>query len=69
MDYKAFISGNKTALISPAGYGKTHSIAECLYVADGKQLVLTHTHAGVSSLKEKIKSRGIESSKYALEMT
>ena len=53
--------------ISPAGYGKTHTISECLKYTTGKQLVLTHTHAGVASLKEKVKKSGITSSKYLIE--
>jgi|AntAceMinimDraft_9_1070365.scaffolds.fasta_scaffold06536_2 DNA helicase-2/ATP-dependent DNA helicase PcrA len=65
--YKNFISNPKSLLISPAGYGKTHTISECLKYTEGKQLVLTHTHAGVASLKEKVKKRGIPSSKYHIE--
>lgn len=65
--YKNFISNPKSLLISPAGYGKTHTIAECLRYTEGTQLVLTHTHAGVASLKEKIKKIGIASNKYHIE--
>ena len=53
-----FVSKPKSLLIAPAGYGKTHTIAECLKYTGGTQLVLTHTHAGVASLKEKIKKSG-----------
>jgi len=67
MDYQAFVDGRKTLLVSPAGYGKTHTIAECLKYTSGKQLILTHTHAGVASIKEKIKAQGIPSSKYSVE--
>lgn len=67
MDYRAFIEGRKTMLIAPAGYGKTHTIVECLKHAEGKQLVLTHTHAGVASIKEKIKKVGIKPEKYKIE--
>ena len=59
IDYKEFVSKEKSLLIAPAGYGKTHTIAECLKYIDGTQLILTHTHAGVASLKEKIKKIGI----------
>jgi superfamily I DNA/RNA helicase len=56
-------------LIAPAGYGKTHTIVECLKytVNKGRQLILTHTHAGVASIKEKIKKEGIPSSSYHVE--
>ncbi len=67
MNYKNFISKSHSMLIAPAGYGKTHTIAECLEYTIGKQLVLTHTHVGVSSIKEKIKKRGIGSSNYNVE--
>ena len=54
-----FVSTERSLLIAPAGYGKTHTIAECLkYLKEQKsienQLVLTHTHAGVASIKEKV---------------
>lgn len=65
--YQDFVSKPKSMLIAPAGYGKTHSIVECLKYTDGKQLILTHTHAGVASIKEKIKKAKIESSKYNVE--
>jgi superfamily I DNA/RNA helicase len=67
MDYRAFIEGRKTVLVAPAGYGKTHTIAECLKHTDGKQLILTHTHAGVASIKDKIKKSDIESATYKIE--
>lgn len=67
IDHLDFISKNKSMLIAPAGFGKTHTIVECLKRTDGKQLILTHTHAGVASLKEKIKNQGILSSKYSIE--
>jgi DNA helicase-2/ATP-dependent DNA helicase PcrA len=67
MDYHAFVSGRKTMLIAPAGYGKTHTIAECLKYTIGKQLILTHTHAGVASIKEKIKKSDIGQKKYSIE--
>jgi DNA helicase-2/ATP-dependent DNA helicase PcrA len=59
-----FIEGQKTKIIAPAGYGKTTFIVNCLgyvqYKKLGRQLVLTHTHAGVASLKEKIKNRDVK---------
>ena len=46
---------NKGMIVAPAGYGKTYLIAEAV-VNFGKEreLILTHTHAGVSSIKRKI---------------
>lgn len=58
-DYPNFISKSKSLLIAPAGYGKTHAISESLNHTNGKQLILTHTHAGISSIKEKLRKSGI----------
>ena len=67
VDYEEFVSKPKSMLIAPAGYGKTHTIAECLKFTKGKQLILTHTHAGVASLKEKIHKASISSSNAHVE--
>lgn len=67
MDFQKFVDGSKTFLISPAGYGKTHTIVECLKYTTGKQLILTHTHAGIASIREKIKNSEIPNSACALE--
>lgn len=67
MDYQAFVDREKTLLIAPAGYGKTHTIVECLKYTTERQLILTHTHAGVASIKEKIKKSSIASNRYNVE--
>jgi DNA helicase-2/ATP-dependent DNA helicase PcrA len=67
MDYLGFISKLKSILIAPAGYGKTYTIAKCLEITQGKQLILTHTNAGVAALREKIKALGIQPSKFHVE--
>jgi len=67
MDYQAFVDRDKTLLIAPAGYGKTHTIVECLKYTTERQLILTHTHAGVASIKEKIKKSCIASNRYNVE--
>ena len=68
MDYQAFVDTEKSLLVAPAGYGKTYTIVECLKYTTGKQLVLTHTHAGIAAIKEKIKKNPkIKSSQYCIE--
>jgi AAA domain len=67
LNYKEFVEKPKSMLIAPAGYGKTHTIAECLKHTKGKQLILTHTHAGIVSIKEKIKKANIQTSSYNVE--
>ena len=64
MDYVDFVSKKKSFVVAPAGYGKTHAIATCLNHTQGKQLILTHTNAGVASLKDKIQSQGISNTLY-----
>lgn len=48
-------------VIAPAGYGKTHLIAEATLASSGRQLVLTHTFAGVTSLANKMKLLAVPS--------
>lgn len=69
LDYKEFVSKKKSMLIAPAGFGKTYTISECLIhlKGKGKQLILTHTHSGVASLKEKFKQRNIHPADYNIE--
>lgn len=67
MDYNAFVSSRKSKVIAPAGYGKTYSIVQCLNYTEGRQLILTHTHAGIASIKAKIKKANIPSQKYRIE--
>ncbi|TMI73285.1 MAG: hypothetical protein E6H09_07750 [Bacteroidetes bacterium] len=55
MNAQTFISVVNGFVMAPAGHGKTHTIVECLVHAEGNQLILTHTHAGIASIREKIK--------------
>lgn len=52
-----FLKARRSLLIAPAGYGKTSLLAEALkylcLIESRPILVLTHTHAGVSSIKKK----------------
>ena len=53
---------------APAGYGKTFLIAQAVtYCNNGKELILTHTHAGVRSIQEKLKSMGVSTKKYDVD--
>ena len=69
MDIELFLSAGKSMVIAPAGYGKTHSIAEAIAGYQGKKkvLVLTHTHAGIASLKDKFTQNSLPSTKYHLD--
>jgi superfamily I DNA/RNA helicase len=57
----------KGHVIAPAGYGKTHLIANAVKMAIRKQLVLTHTYAGVNSLRSKMQAVGVPPSKYHID--
>lgn len=64
-----FLSYSKGLLIAPAGHGKTYIIAKMVssVEADKPQLILTHTHAGIASLKKKFREQGIPPKKYSIE--
>lgn len=53
--YKSFVNHPKSIIIAPAGYGKTHTIAESLNYTEDSQLILTHTNAGVASIRNKLR--------------
>lgn len=57
----------KGYVIAPAGYGKTHLIALAVKAATKRQLILTHTFAGVNSIKTKMTDLGVPSSKYQID--
>lgn len=46
-------------LVAPAGFGKTHLIAEAVGRAVTRQLVLTHTYAGLNALRRKMRERRV----------
>ena len=46
-------------VLAPAGYGKTHLIAESTARSAGRQLILTHTYAGVNALWRKMRVLGV----------
>lgn len=58
----------KAVVVAPAGCGKTHLITEAIkYTNNGRQLILTHTHAGVHSLLYNFKKNGTPSEKFRVE--
>ncbi len=71
VDIEQFVMGHKTKIIAPAGHGKTHLIADCIKFTNdrnlGKQLILTHTHAGIASIRAKLLKCGIPCSAYNIE--
>lgn len=54
------IENNKSFSIAPAGCGKTETVVDLglsEYENHGKQLILTHTHAGVHSIRRRLISK------------
>lgn len=66
-----FIDSPKSCVIAAAGHGKTYAISECieeLSLSVRKPvLILTHTHAGVASIRKKIKEKHISQEIYQIE--
>lgn len=54
-------------VIAPAGYGKTYLIAKTTSRSVGRQLILTHTHAGVNALRRKMGILGVSDRSYQID--
>ena len=54
------------AIIAPAGHGKTEMIADIVKHAEGKQLLLTHTNAGVDAIEKRLQKRKVSKEKYTV---
>lgn len=57
----------KGYVIAPAGYGKTHLIALAVKASLRRQLILTHTYAGVNAIRKKMQSLAIPASRYQVD--
>lgn len=57
----------KGYVIAPAGYGKTHLIAKAIQAGARRQLVLTHTYAGVNAIRRKMQLLRIPPSQYQID--
>jgi DNA helicase-2/ATP-dependent DNA helicase PcrA len=54
-------------VIAPAGYGKTHLIASSVALSKRRQLVLTHTYAGVNALRRKMRELAVPGGLYQID--
>ena len=54
------------AIIAPAGHGKTEMIVDMVEYAGSRQLLLTHTHAGVDALQKRLSHRGVSKTMYTI---
>lgn len=57
---------HNAAIIAPAGHGKTEMIAEIVKHTTGKQLLLTHTNAGVDAIEKRLQKRKVSKEKYTV---
>jgi energy-coupling factor transporter ATP-binding protein EcfA2 len=67
--YKQFANERRAVIVGPAGCGKTELVARAVGFcpSNSKQLILTHTHAGVDSLRAKLRKLNVSSSHYHVE--
>lgn len=54
-------------VIAPAGCGKTELIADSVAASDRRNLVLTHTHAGVGALRARLRAKGVPPRRFSVE--
>ena len=68
MQIERVIKSQKGLVVAPAGCGKTHLIIDSISEAKPEKpyLVLTHTTAGVTALRQKFKERAIPSSYFKI---
>jgi hypothetical protein len=65
---EVFLDARRGLVVSAAGCGKTQLVARAVaHPRSGRQLVLTHTHAGVAALKRRFDRLGIPPEKYRLD--
>lgn len=57
----------KGYVIAPAGYGKTHLIALAVKASSQRQLILTHTYAGVNAIRKKLQTLTVPTSRYQVD--
>ncbi|MCT8127536.1 AAA family ATPase [Alishewanella sp. BS5-314] len=67
MTVQTVLEADLGLVIAPAGCGKTHLITETLSISQDKPyLVLTHTTAGVASLKQKLRRLSVPAKNYVV---
>lgn len=68
VDLDQLMSFQRAMVIAPPGCGKTHLIAQAVAQHGGqRELILTHTHAGVDSIRQKLRLADVRSSRVKVE--
>lgn len=66
--YKALAQASTGFVESPAGCGKTEAIVRTVGTyCNGRQLILTHTHAGVDALRQRFRQHSVPTFKYHVD--
>lgn len=55
------------AIVAPAGHGKTEILCDIVVKCSGKVLLLTHTNAGIESIKKRLSKKMVPSTRYNVE--
>lgn len=67
VDAVALCRSDRGSVVAAAGCGKTQLIARAVAMEDGRSLVLTHTHAGVKALRDRLKRLRIDRDRARVE--
>lgn len=63
--FEQLARSDRSVLVAPAGYGKTETIVRAVQISEGgRQLILTHTHAGVESIRRRLRKLCVPHDKY-----
>lgn len=66
--YQAIAQASSGFVESPAGCGKTEAIIRTVGTyCNGRQLILTHTHAGVDALRQRFRQHAVPTVKYHVD--
>ncbi len=57
-------SSHRGLIRAPAGCGKTHLISEATALCTDRQLILTHTHAGVRAILDRLRASAVPTNRY-----
>ena len=60
-------AASKGSVVAAAGCGKTQQITLATKHSQGRRLILTHTHAGVDVLRQRLKDDGVDNHKFHLD--
>ena len=61
----SLLASSRRGLVkAPAGCGKTHLISEATALCTDRQLILTHTHAGVRAILDHLRQRRVSANRY-----